>query len=85
MFFVFRAVTGVKGESKRLRSMAAYVYIFHPLVIIGVRFADKLAKLEGAAAENNLILYAAVCVISTGISWAVCLWREKAIKLRKHR
>lgn len=72
MFFIFRVIMSRNdGQDKRLRSMGTGIYIFHPMIIVGVRFAAKLAGVEKVFVGNNMVLYLTVCVVSAGVAWAV--------------
>lgn len=69
MFFVFRAImSGNEGQNKRLRSMGTGIYIFHPMIIVGVRFAAELAGVKKVFAENNAVLYLTVCLASAAVA-----------------
>lgn len=82
MFFLFRVIIGENARQNRvLRSMAGYIYIFHPMVIVAVRFAAKLIKAEGILVENNLVLYIAVCAVSAGVAGIICGIRVKQKRL----
>ena len=49
---------------KIFRRISMIMYIIHPLMIIAVRAADKLANLQGRLIDNGLILYALTAVLS---------------------
>lgn len=67
MYFLFRALIFQSGsENRKLRNMASYVYIFHPFLIVAVRFFSKLTGTEKIMVENNLLLYIIVCLLSVG-------------------
>ena len=67
MYFLFRALIFQSGsENRKLRNMASDVYIFHPFLIVAVRFFSKLTGTEKIMVENNLLLYIIVCLLSVG-------------------
>lgn len=71
MIFFYSFLLSVNARPCRtLRSIAAWVYILHPAVIVAVRLA---AKVSGAAwlTENSLIHYFAVAVLSFGAAGVI--------------
>ena len=88
MYFLFRALICRSGsENKKLRNMASDIYIFHPFLIVAVRFFAKLTGTEKLMVENNLVLYIAVCLLSVGAG-VFCdilrrLWKNRAMLSRK--
>lgn len=83
MFFSFRIIINTNGgQNKLLRSMAANIYILHPMVIVGVRFVSKLIGVREIVTENNLVLYVAVCLISVLLSLPIYFLprKKRAVK-----
>lgn len=79
-YFLMRGLLRVKGRSPSiLRRLSMWIYLLHPLCIVGVRGAAKLVKLQNLLVENSLIFYLLVCISSLAL--AVIL--EKLRKLRK--
>lgn len=65
MFFLFQILLSWElRPAKRLRTVSTWMYLSHPLFIILVRGAAKLAHLEDLLVENSLIHYICVCVLS---------------------
>lgn len=71
MYFLFCALTYWRGRRRRLlRDASLLIYLVHPMVIVGVRFAGKLLGMEELLIENSLMHYLAVCLISSGIAFS---------------
>lgn len=65
MYYLFNIILNFKGKRRKgLRSVSLIIYIIHPFVIVAVRFAAKLVKLQSLLIENSLVHYFAVCLIS---------------------
>lgn len=63
------------GPYRALRSITTWIYILHPAVIILVRGAARLLRMETLLVQNSLIHYTAVCILSIALSCpfaAVC-------------
>ena len=54
-----------KTLNKKIRNIATYIYIFHPLFIVGIRFVSGIIGMDKIFVENNLILYLLVCITTT--------------------
>ena len=54
-----------KTSNKKIRNVATYIYIFHPLFIVGIRFVSGIIGMDKIFVENNLILYLLVCISTT--------------------
>ncbi|WP_336775446.1 acyltransferase [Paenibacillus sp. MMO-58] len=59
--------------SKRFREWRTWVYILHPLAIVLVRGAAEAVHLERIFISNSLLHFAAVCLLSIGLS-AFSVW-----------
>ncbi len=74
MYFVFCLLLDLNQRFKKnccpcpsfkiFRRISMIMYIIHPLMIIAVRAADKLANLKGRLINNGLILYALTAALS---------------------
>lgn len=66
MFFLFSLLTLYRGKRVRwLGTASLVIYVIHPMVIVGVRFAGKLLKMERLLIGNSLVHYIAVALCST--------------------
>lgn len=63
---LFRACrrSKIKRNLAPLRKIALIIYVIHPMVIIGLRGADKLLGLNGALNHNVLLVYIFTCILS---------------------
>ncbi|MCK9860624.1 acyltransferase [Paenibacillus sp. ATY16] len=68
--------------SKRFREWRTWVYILHPLAIVLVRGAAEAAHLERLFISNSLLHFAAVCLLSIGLSALIAWLLETIRKLR---
>lgn len=65
MFFLFQMLTYFRGKRKEaLGEIALYVYILHPLVIVGLRLVAKIVKAEQFLIKNSLVQFVSVTVLS---------------------
>lgn len=65
MFFLFQLILSEKiGPSKSLRTISMWMYMIHPLFIVVVRGAAKIAHLESLLIDNSLVHYILVCFLS---------------------
>ena len=72
MYFLFDyLINHSKTSNKKIRNIATYVYIFHPLFIVGIRFVSRLIKMNEILVENNLVLYIMVCVVTTVFAFLI--------------
>ncbi len=80
MYFLFRyLITHNNTSYREIRKIATFIYIFHPLMIIMIRFIAGIFKLEIILVDNNLILYLVVCLATTILAIII----EKSINLIK--
>ncbi len=56
-----------------LRPMSQWIYILHPLAIVGVRGAAKILRLTPLLVGNSLVHYLAVCAVSAAAAWAIAM------------
>ena len=69
MFFLFLFLLACKGKSSPiLRDISMWVYILHPLFIIGVRGLAKAVGLTGLLVENSVGHFLAVCLLTFACS-----------------
>ncbi|MBB6634204.1 acyltransferase [Cohnella thailandensis] len=68
-YFLFHwALQWKVRSSKRFREWRVWIYILHPIAIVLVRGAAEALKLERLFIANSLLHFAAVCVVSIGMS-----------------
>lgn len=72
MAFLFSVVLSIeKRPVPVFRSISAWIYLLHPLMIILVRGAAKLTHCQAAFVENSLIHYISVCFLSGISAWII--------------
>ena len=78
MFFLFHALLHIRGKRFRyLRTSAMIIYIIHPMVIVGIRLAAKLLRVQSLLIDNSLIHFVAVCLISVAFGlMAAGIWNR---------
>lgn len=65
IYFLFQLLLSVKTQpAKHLRTISAWIYLIHPLCIIGLRGIAKFSHLEDLFIKNSLVHYIAVCLLS---------------------
>ena len=65
MYFLFRLILNMKGNtSKFLRFVSAWIYILHPMAIIGVRGVAGKIGLSTLFVENSMVHFAVVSLLS---------------------
>lgn len=57
----------------RWRRLSTWVYLLHPLCIIGVRGVAGLLGLDSLLVENSLVHYGAVCLSSLALAYVITL------------
>lgn len=80
MYFLFTALTFSRGKRVVfLRTSALLIYIIHPMMIIAVRLAAKIAGIQAYIVDNSLVHYLLVSALSAvfGILAAWFLKRKK--------
>lgn len=80
--FLFCFVLNFRGKKVRLlRVTSLLVYLLHPLMIVAVRVAVKLFKIQNPLVHNSLINFALVCITSVlaGLVPAI-FWERRALK-----
>lgn len=64
-FLLFKGLLQAGGKAPAvLRSLSMWIYLLHPLCIIGIRGVAKVLGLQAALVDQSLVFYAAVCVSS---------------------
>lgn len=82
MFFLFQLITSVKLKSqKSLRTVAAMIYVLHPLFIVVIRVIAKFLHIESILIGNSLVHYFMVCVFS----WLAAIVIAKVISIKKEQ
>ena len=69
-----------KSPAKYLRSMALWIYILHPLLLIAVRGGAKVLHLTPLLVDNSLIHYIAVAALSTGAGFCMALLPLQSVR-----
>lgn len=72
IFFLYRLLlTWSPAVPAGLSSVATWVYILHPAMIVVVRGIAKVLGLAGLLVSNSLVHYLAVCALSFLTAWAM--------------
>ncbi|MCL2367608.1 MAG: acyltransferase family protein, partial [Oscillospiraceae bacterium] len=88
MFFLFQLIRGQRGRrSFFLRDTSMWVYILHPLVIVGVRGVMRVVGGAGVVLENSLVFYITVAGLSFAAAALIARWKlgRRAISFRQGR
>ena len=84
MYFLFcYLMDHSKTLNKKIRNIATYIYIFHPLFIVGIRFVSGIIGMDKILVENNLILYLLVCITTTIFAFLIEKIKEVVKNERK--
>lgn len=84
MYFLFcYLMDHSKTSNKKIRNIATYIYIFHPLFIVGIRFVSGIIGMDKILVENNLILYLLVCITTTIFAFLIEKIKEVVKNERK--
>ena len=84
MYFLFcYLMEPSKTSNKKIRNIATYIYIFHPLFIVGIRFVSGIIGMDKIFVENNLILYLLVCISTTIFAFLIKKIKEVVKNERK--
>lgn len=84
MYFLFcYLMDHSKISNKKIRNIATYIYIFHPLFIVGIRFVSGIIGMDKILVENNLILYLLVCITTTIFAFLIEKIKEVVKNERK--
>ncbi len=84
MYFLFcYLMDHSKTSNKKIRNIATYIYIFHPLFIVGIRFVSGIIGMDKIFVENNLILYLLVCITTTIFAFLIEKIKEVVKNERK--
>ncbi|MCL2425638.1 MAG: acyltransferase [Oscillospiraceae bacterium] len=79
MFFLFQLICNRNGKrSLFMRDVSMWIYILHPLFIIGVRGIGRITNLTNILVGNSVLFYLAVCGLSFAAAAFITSW-----KLRK--
>lgn len=82
MYCLFRMLILWRGERKEhIRTSAMLIYILHPMMIVVVRLAAKVAGLQELLIENSLVHFLAVCILTIAAAVSIMeisgRWRRK--------
>ena len=85
LYFLFQLLLYCRMESrKELREISMFVYVLHPLCIVGIRGFVKITGLS-VFTENSLLYFAGVTVSAFAVSILVLLIKRKATELSGSR
>ena len=76
-------ISNFATSNKKIRNIATYIYIFHPLFIVGIRFVSGIIGMDKIFVENNLILYLLVCITTTIFAFLIEKIKEGVKNERK--
>lgn len=80
-FFLFRLLMRKQGHvSPMVRNSAMYIYILHPLCLIGVRGIARFTGTAWLLVYNGLICYALVSVVSVALSFGLAAMQQRRRK-----
>lgn len=83
MLFLMKGLLAVRCHApKLLRPVSMWIYLLHPLCIVGIRGVSKVLGLWQILVENQLIFYGAVCISATGAA-LVMAWLQRALQTRR--
>ena len=78
MVFLFGLVKSRSGTRSRfLRDTSMWIYILHPLFIIGVRGMARIAGLTDILVGNSILHYLAACGLSFTCAAVIAMWGER--------
>lgn len=78
MFFLFQLVLSWRASSwPLLRPLSTWLYIVHPLCIVGVRFAARITGWQSIMLDNSLVFYVLVLISSLLLAYIICLLIDK--------
>lgn len=82
--FLFALALQLRGRRVRwLRPASLLVYLAHPMLIVAVRAAAKLLRLQALLVDNSLVHFAAVCAASLAFGGVgAALWGRLAARPR---
>ena len=84
MYFLFcYLIDHSKTSNEKIRNIATYIYIFHPLFIVEIRFVSGIIGMDKIFVENNLILYLLVCITTTIFAFLIEKIKEVVKNERK--
>ena len=82
-FFFCYLAEHSKTSNKKIRNIATYIYIFHPLFIVGIGFVSGIIGTDKIFVENNLVFYLLVCVSTTIFAFLIEKMKEVMKNERK--
>lgn len=80
MYFLFKVLKHQEGKRHvLLKDFSLWVYILHPMMIIAVRLAAKIVRLESLLVANELLHFLLVTVLSCIAAYGISIflkWRH---------
>ncbi|MCI8565320.1 MAG: alanine racemase [Lachnospiraceae bacterium] len=84
MTFLFGLLVRLPAAQKpKLRAVALWVYLLHPLCIVVVRAFAGVTKTEALLVENHLVHYLCVTVASLGAAYILSLFTDTGRRRRR--
>ncbi len=81
MFFLFSFLMSFRGKRLRgVRDISLIVYLIHPVIIVGIRFASAIVGLEKLFVDNETVMFVTVTVLSLVFSFLCLLIFDKLKK-----
>lgn len=75
MIFLFPLLLRNQNSNQKIRNLAMWIYIIHPLMIIVVRGFAKVTHLESIFIEQNFLHFLCVMILSMG--WGILINKLK--------
>lgn len=76
MYFILSFLLSKKVEEtdkswmyKQMRTIAMWIYLLHPMVIIFIRGVAGVLKKKDMLVQNSIVMYGVVCVVSFIVAW----------------
>lgn len=70
MLFLFQGLLSIRGKGGVwCRKISLWIYLLHPLCIVGIRGVAGVLSQEKIMVENTLVLYLEVCILSSAVAW----------------
>lgn len=84
MVFLFQTLLYWKGQRvPALRTVAMLIYIIHPMMIVLVRVAAKVLRMERVFIDNSLVHFFAVAISSIGVSYLFLILQNSITRYTK--
>lgn len=80
MFFLMKGLLMIRSHAPGfLRPASMWIYLLHPLCIVGIRGVSKALHIQQVIVDNQLIFYVAVCMTAAGAAF-VMTWLQQLRK-----